>query len=103
MSKTYDEQIKKVETLIAGYRKNLSLLKDKGMSEDRLKKMEIAIDELSACNAENEKLRKELNAKTHNASMKLTEVKDEFQACKKIVKLNYPKEQWFRFGISDLR
>ena len=103
MSKTYDDQIKKVETLIAGYRKNLSLLKDKGVSEERLKKMETAIAELVVCNAENEKLRKELNEKTHSASMKLADVKDEFQTCKKIVKMNYPKEQWFRFGISDLR
>ena len=101
MAKVYLNQISKSEELIAGFKKNLSRLSDKGVTTDKLKSMEDDLALLRTYDAENTKLTEELGGKRKIAYRKLTEVKNDFQSMKKIVKLNYDPDKWIQFGVTD--
>ena len=53
--------------------------------------------------AEVEKMRETVSQKLQAANAKLDEVKNGYSDLRQIIKLNYPQEQWAKFGLMDKR
>jgi hypothetical protein len=103
MSVTNENQIQKSRLLIDGFRKHINELQAKGVTENELKRMESDLEALSAANKECDAIRAEMRAKSQNARKILTDVKEIFVEKKKIIKSNYPQEEWIKYGVTDKR
>jgi len=103
MSKTIDLQIEKCRQLVDGFRRNLQKLSDKGVTESQLDELSKRLDELKKANDECEAIRKELTEKVRQMNVILLDVKEEYQAKKRLVKGYYPMDEWIDFGIPDKR
>ncbi|MGM9704256.1 MAG: hypothetical protein ACI3YZ_12040 [Prevotella sp.] len=103
MSKTIDLQIEKSRVLIEGLSKNIETLRDKGIVSDELQAMTADLERLKVANDECDKIREELSQKVKNMNAILSGVKEAFAEKKRIIKVNYPQEQWIRYGVQDKR
>ncbi|KOO69335.1 hypothetical protein ACU52_03020 [Xylanibacter rarus] len=103
MSKTIEQQIEKSRMLITGFRRNINVLSDRGVTEAELNAMDVELRKLVEINAECDKLREELSVKVKNMNSILNVVKDSFFNYKKIIKQNYSQERWIDFGVADKR
>ncbi len=103
MSKVYSEQVQKAQMLAAGLRKNYELVKNRGISSEQIAQMEEDAKEATRMNEEVEVLRAEVSAKAARANKKLTELKNNMQNAKQIIKRCFDQEQWQNFGIMDKR
>ncbi|BEG98763.1 hypothetical protein [Bacteroides sedimenti] len=103
MSKTYSEQITKVQLLTTGLKKNIELVKNKGLDEHFISKLEAEIVLAAGYNKETEQLRIDLRKKTIQANQKLAEVKQMVKEAKKVIKGDFAQTQWKEFGIIDKR
>ena len=103
MSKTIDLQIEKSRVLIEGLSKNIETLRDKGIVSDELQAMTADLERLKVANDECDKIREELSQKVKNMNAILSGVKEAFAEKKRIIKMNYPQEQWIRYGVQDKR
>ena len=103
MSKTIDLQVEKSRVLIEGLRKNLAELADRGIRQDELDIMSAELDALAKANEECDTIREALTAKVKEVNTKLLVVKDKFAEKKKIIKNNYPQDEWARYGVMDKR
>ena len=59
MSKTIEQQIEKSRMLITGFRRNINVLSDRGVTEAELNAMDVELRKLVEINAECDKLREE--------------------------------------------
>jgi len=103
MSKTIQTQIDKSQTLLNGLRKNASEVSERGITNTSLVEMEEKIKQLSVANQECDALRAELSEKVRTMNRILAEVKEQFISKKKVIKMNYPQENWIKFGVIDKR
>lgn len=103
MSKTYADQVQKAQLLVAGLKKNLELVKNRGISLEQIERLERAATQAAEMNREVEVLREEVSLKAGAANKKLTEVKNDMQNCKTIVKRCFDQERWIDFGVMDKR
>ena len=103
MSKVYSEQVQKAQMLAAGLRKNYELVKNRGISSEQIAQMEKDAKEAARMNEEGEVLRAEVGAKAARANKKLTELKNNMQNAKQIIKRCFDQEQWQDFGVMDKR
>ena len=103
MSKVYSEQVQKAQMLAAGLRKNNELVKNRGISSEQIAQMEKDAKEAARMNEEVEVLRAEVGAKAARANKKLTELKNNMQNAKQIIKRCFDQEQWQDFGVMDKR
>lgn len=103
VSKTIEQQIEKSRMLITGFRRNINVLSDRGVTEAELNAMDVELRKLVEINAECDKLREELSVKVKNMNSILNVVKDSFFNYKKIIKQNYSQERWIDFGVADKR
>lgn len=104
MSKpTYADRISKAQVMVAGLRANAALVNRRGLDEMFINRLDG--DRLSAgtLNDQQEKLKGDLNLKTVELDAKMGEMDKEFAEAKKIVKMDFPQEQWKQFGIDDKR
>lgn len=101
--KTIEQQIEKSRMLITGFRRNINVLSDRGVTEAELNAMDVELRKLVEINAECDKLREELSVKVKNMNSILNVVKDSFFNYKKIIKQNYSQERWIDFGVADKR
>jgi hypothetical protein len=103
MSKTIELQVEKSRVLIEGLSKNVAELGDKGIRQEELDVMSAELAELAKVNEECDAIREALTAKVKEVNTKLIVVKDKFAEKKKIIKNNYPQEEWARYGVMDKR
>ena len=103
MSKTIDLQIEKSRVLIEGLGKNIETLRDKGIASEELQAMAADLERLKLSNDECDKIREELSRKVKAMNDILTTVKEAFAEKKRIIKINYPQEQWIQYGVQDKR
>lgn len=103
MSKTIDLQIEKSRVLIEGLGKNIETLRDKGIASEELQAMAADLERLKLSNDECDKIREELSRKVKAMNDILTTVKEAFAEKKRIIKTNYPQEQWIQYGVQDKR
>lgn len=64
MAKVHLDQIEKTQQLLNGLKKNLTLLKDKGLDENFIKQLEADNNQAIILEGENEKLKAEVKIKT---------------------------------------
>ena len=103
MAKTIELQIEKSKSLQSGLLRNLKELQKYGITSEDLRAMAANIETLSVANDNCDRMRAELAARVKKMNRTLAAVKEQFQAKKRIVKLNYPQERWQDFGIQDKR
>lgn len=103
MSKVYSEQVQKAQMLAAGLRKNYEQVKSRGISSEQIAKLEEDAKEAARMNEEVEALRAEVSAKAARANKKLTEMKNNMQDAKQIIKRCFDQEKWIDFGVMDKR
>jgi hypothetical protein len=101
MSKTYSVQIEKTQSLLKGLRNNASRVKEKGLDDKFICKLETDNDLLKTYNEEYDRLKVEFRAKTIEANLKLNEVKNQAKEAKKIIKRCYEQPEWVDFGVND--
>lgn len=103
MSKTIETQVEKSRMLIDGFRKNIGELAAKGVTAEKLNKMEADLKRLEDAGKNVEEIRGTLSAATKQMNAILDEVKNDFQSEKKIIKADYPQEKWIKYGVADKR
>ena len=103
MSKTISDQIEKIQLLISGLRKNLHLVTDKGINTELIDKMEAIGKTLAVQNEKVEVLREEVSKEIRIANQQHKELRDDFADTKRIIKQNFPQEEWEKFGVLDKR
>lgn len=103
MSKINSEQIAKTRSLIAGLKQNVGLVKQKGLDEQFINKLESDNQLASTFNDECEQIREEFRIKTTKTRIKMNDVKSQVKEAKRIIKRDFDKSRWQEFGISDLR
>ena len=104
MSKpSYAEQISGAQVMVAGLRANAGQVNRRGIDDQFINKLDS--DRLSAAtlNDQQERLKAELKTKTAELDAKMAEMEKGVTEAKKIVKLDFPQDQWKQFGIEDKR
>jgi len=104
MSKpSYAEQISGAQVMVAGLRGNAAQVNRRGIDDQFINKLDS--DRLTAAtlNDQQEKLKADLKSKTAELDAKMAEMGKELAEAKKIVKLDFPQDQWKQFGIEDKR
>ena len=104
MSKpSYAEQISGAQVMVAGLRANAGQVNRRGIDDQFINKLDS--DRLSAAtlNEQQERLKAELKTKTAELDAKMAEMDKAVTEAKKIVKMDFPQEQWKQFGIEDKR
>lgn len=103
MSKIHTEQVQKALMLVAGLRKNIELVRDKGIDNEQIMKLEQMANELEIMDQELDKMRLEVSLKAKKANQKLVETKESIIGLKKIIKSSFDSTQWKDFGVQDKR
>jgi hypothetical protein len=103
MAKTYAEKIKDAEVMSSGLQNNAERLAKRGLDEAFTKNLSSDLQSAIALNNEQEKLKADLKQKTAELDAKLTALNAQVSEARKIVKIEFPKEQWKEFGIADKR
>jgi len=103
MSKTVQLQIEKSRNLVAGLRRHVKEMGERGVSSNGINDMEQAIKELESFNAEVDRLREQLTPKVKQLNAAMTRVKEFYADHKKTLKGYYPQERWADYGIPDKR
>ncbi len=103
MSKTINLQIAKSRRLIDGLRSNPDVMTRLNISDSELSAMSNMLEELAVMGRECDELRGKMSVKVKQSNELLAKIKDEFATKKKLVKVNYPQEEWLRYGVEDKR
>lgn len=103
MSKTFEDQVFKAKALAEGMKQHLNELSAYGVREETLNSLIKASDDAIKKSQEVDRLRAETSEKLHEANLALSGVKFTYNDLRKIIKLNYPLENWSKFGLMDKR
>jgi hypothetical protein len=103
MSRIHSEQVAKSQLLIAGMEKNVELIKNKGLDAKFISKLKSETNTVASYNEECEKIKADARAKTRQLNIKANEVRMQVKEAKKIIKRDFDKSEWHKFGISDSR
>jgi len=103
MPKIYSDYAIKTKSLLAGFKKNVELLKGKGIDDQFISKLKSDNDLVATYSEELDKLKAEIKTKTLQENIKLNEVKKQVKEAKKIIKKDFDKSRWQEFGINDKR
>lgn len=93
----------KARTLTKGLRKHLETVRNYGVSENDLSKLEAAIIEGEKLNAEVDRRRAKLNETVPNANRKPAEVRRLTSYLKGLVKHRVDSSHWPEYGIDGKR
>jgi len=103
MSKIHAEQVRKARMLAAGLRKNLELIKNRGVRDGQIRELEQMAGEVETTAGEVDGLRLEVSRKVRMTNQKLAVMKGRMTDLKKIVKGNFDPTRWADFGVQDKR
>lgn len=103
MSKTFDQNVEKAQVLVAGIKKNFAEVEKYGIRMENLAKLEEESAKALAMIREVEELREIVSQKLQAANAQLESVKGNYAEIRQAIRLNYPQEQWARFGLMDKR
>ncbi len=98
--KSYSESISQAKVMIDGLMGNSGNL-PKGMDEAFLTSLTDSRTKVVRLNSEQEKLKADLKTKTAELDAETAIMMKLYAEAKKRVKMDYPREQWKEFGISD--
>lgn len=100
---SYAEQISKAQVLISGLKANADQIARRGLDEAFVTRMDTTRSDATALNDEQERLKAALKMKTAELDAKLVELDLQAAEARKIVKMDFPQNQWKEFGIEDKR
>lgn len=103
MSKTYSDQIEKVQMLTAGVKKNLEALNNPNVTPELIERIEAESLKALEMNREVEEIRADLKQKTARNNQLMQEIKQEALEIKRFIKKNFEQPEWIRFGVMDKR
>lgn len=103
MSKVISEQIEKTQVLLTGLKSKAELIKNKGLDDEFMNRLNTDNNLMATYNQELDKLKAELKAKTIQANRKMMEIKTQVKEAKRVVKRDFMQHQWKEFGITDKR
>ena len=61
------------------------------------------LDQLHEANLECDRIRQMLTGKVRHMNDVMSKVKESYAQKKRVVKVNYPQEQWLSYGVQDKR
>jgi hypothetical protein len=102
-TKSYAEQISGAQVMVAGLNGHASEVNRRGLDETFVNKMDADQKSATELNNQQEKLKADLKLKTAELEAKLAELGKSVSEAKKVVKLEFPKDQWKEFGMDDKR
>jgi len=103
MSKVISDQIEKTQMLVNGLKSKVELVKNKGLDDEFINKLNAENKLMATYNEELDKLKAELKAKTIQTNRKMLEIKTQVKEAKRVVKRDFLQHQWKEFGITDKR
>lgn len=98
---TYAERISDAQVMAAGLKNNASQIARRGLDAAFIAELEADRTDAAALNDQQEKLKSDLKQKSADLEAKLAELDKKMAEAKKVVKMDFPKEQWAQFGITD--
>jgi hypothetical protein len=102
-SRSYAEDVKKAELMSAGIENNKDQAARRGMDDAFATSLKTNRQMAIALNNEQEKLKADLKRKTEELRMLMSTLNAAVAEARKIVKVEFPKEQWVEFGIDARR
>lgn len=103
MSVTVLNEINKADVLVSGLRKNLTEVKEIGITTDAINRLEEAAKALRQKDAELDELRRKANLKGHENRDLLDDLKAQMLTMRKAVKGRYQQYEWIKYGVQDKR
>ena len=97
--KSYAENISSAEIMQAGLGNNSERAEKRGLDKEFMEKLNINLKKTVSLNFEQERLKAELMLKTAALDAQLKVLKAQVSEARKIVKIEFQKEQWKEFGI----
>jgi hypothetical protein len=101
--RTYSKAITNAEVMFAGLETHAEQVAKRGLDVGFIQKMNNDLRAVVKLNNEQEALKSELKQKTADLDAKMSELKAAVSQARKLVKMDFPKEQWTAFGIEDKR
>lgn len=101
MSKGANTLVGKSEIVAAGMKKTVKYLSHYGITEEVLAEFEENIEKVKETDAIVDAELKVLAAKRAVNTAAKEKLYEQYLELKKIVKTNYPKEDWYRYGVVD--
>ena len=98
---TYAEQISNAQVMATGLKNNAAQVAHRGLDAQFITDLETNRTDVSTLNDQQEKLKSDLKQKTADLEAKLADLDKKMAEAKKVVKMDFPKEQWAQFGITD--
>ncbi len=103
MAKTYAEKINSAEVMLAGLQNNADKVAKRGLDEAFITGLDTGLQTVIKLNNEQEKFKAALLQKTAELEAQLAALTAQVSEAHKIVKIDFPKEQWKEFGIQAKR
>ena len=103
MSKVYSEKVEKAQSLANGLKRNFDKVKSLGITDEQILNLMKLAEETAAMSKELDALREVVKQKASAANAKLTELTQQLQFAKQVIKTNFEQLSWVNFGIADKR
>ena len=103
MKNSYSDQINGARLLLSGLKNQGKVLARRGLDETFTTHFDTVLAAAQRLDGEQEALKARLAEKTAELNAMLAEVAQAASEVKKLVKLDFPKESWREFGITDGR
>lgn len=103
MSRIISEKVKIQQKIVGGIREKITLISEKGISEEQLKKLAEDLEEIGKRNLELEKDKTEIRLRARTFNHDVARINNKIKNLKKLVKDNFEKDKWIEFGILDKR
>jgi len=103
MSKVYSEKVEKAQSLANGLKRNFDKVKSLGITDEQILNLMKLAEETAAMSKELDALREVVKQKASAANAKLTELTQQLQLAKQVIKTNFEQLSWVNFGIVDKR
>ena len=102
-TKTYAQQISDAQVMENGLKNNLERVNRRGLDVEFVDGLGENRRDATTLNDEQEQLKAAQEMKTVELRAKLKDMDLKMREARKVVKLEFPKEQWKEFGITDKR
>lgn len=103
MSIVYSEKVEKAQSLANGLKRNFDKVKSLGITDEQILNLMKLAEETAAMSKELDALREVVKQKASAANAKLTELTQQLQLAKQVIKTNFEQLSWVNFGIVDKR
>lgn len=103
MKSSYADQINAARLLLNGLKNQGTVLAKRGLDDAFAAHFDTVLAAAQKLDGEQESLKARLAEKTAELAAKLEQVSKASAEVKKLVKLDFPKESWKEFGITDAR